>query len=141
MHGFVRREDPGFTVVDTWDTLGMRATQSHDTVLDGVFVPDERIGRVMPAGDAATSSSLVMSLWALTLIANVYIGIAERAFELAVRSATTKTSIGVARGTDAYNPMIQHRVAEMFLELDAPRARGPLAEDWAPASTTASAGP
>ena len=37
----------GVTVVETWDTLGMRPTQSHDTILDGVFVPDARIGRVV----------------------------------------------------------------------------------------------
>ena len=48
MHAFVERTSPGVTVVETWDTLGMRPTQSHDTVLDAVFVPDARIGRVVP---------------------------------------------------------------------------------------------
>ena len=41
-------DSPGVTVVETWDTLGMRPTQSHDTVLDGAFVPDEKVGRVVP---------------------------------------------------------------------------------------------
>jgi alkylation response protein AidB-like acyl-CoA dehydrogenase len=63
-----------------------------------------------------------MNIWALTLIANVYTGIAERAFDLAVASAMSKTSIGLARGSMAYHPMIQHRVSEMYLELDAIRA-------------------
>ena len=44
VHAFVERTSPGVTVVETWDTLGMRPTQSHDTVLDGVFVPDARVG-------------------------------------------------------------------------------------------------
>ena len=48
---------PGVTVVETWDTLGMRPTQSHDTVLDGAFVPDATIGRVVPAGDGTTICS------------------------------------------------------------------------------------
>ena len=37
VHGFVPRSTSGVEIVDTWDTLGMRATQSQDTVLhDGV---------------------------------------------------------------------------------------------------------
>ena len=41
VHGFLPRDAPGYQIVDTWDTLGMRATQSQDTVLDKAFVPDE----------------------------------------------------------------------------------------------------
>ena len=33
----------GVSIVETWDTLGMRGTGSHDVVLDGVFVPDAAI--------------------------------------------------------------------------------------------------
>jgi alkylation response protein AidB-like acyl-CoA dehydrogenase len=124
VHGFVDRTDEGrsFEIVETWDTLGMRATQSHDTRLDGVFVPDSRISSVNPAGTSDDPWSAVMTLWALTLIANVYVGIAERAYELAVAAVRKKTSIGVARGSLAYHPMFQHRVSEMYLELDAMRA-------------------
>ena len=42
----------GYEIVDTWDTLGMRATQSQDTVLDKAFVPDELVALVCPAGFA-----------------------------------------------------------------------------------------
>lgn len=122
VHAFVDRADPGFEIVDTWDTLGMRATQSHDTRLDGVFVPDHRVGAITPAGRSDDPWSFFMTLWALTLISNVYVGIAERAFDLAVDAAQSKTSIGVKRGSLAYHPMIQHRVSEMYLELDAMRA-------------------
>src|SRR5215207_1702924 len=52
VHGFVTKDTPGVQIIETWDTLGMRATQSHDTVLDGVFVPDERCPVVCPAGFA-----------------------------------------------------------------------------------------
>ena len=57
VHAFVERTDPGVTVVETWDTLGMRATQSHDTILDGVFVPDERVGAVTRPARPTTRSS------------------------------------------------------------------------------------
>jgi alkylation response protein AidB-like acyl-CoA dehydrogenase len=122
VHAFVERTSPGVSVVETWDTLGMRPTQSHDTVLDGVFVPDDRIGRVVPAGDGTDPYLVAMIVWALPLIATVYVGIAERALELAVNSATRKTSIAIERGAYAYHPMVQHQIAQMYLELDAATA-------------------
>jgi alkylation response protein AidB-like acyl-CoA dehydrogenase len=131
VHGFVARDAEGVEVEPTWNTMSMRPTQSHDTVLDGAFVPDDRIGCVHPAGDGSAPFVALMGLWALTLIANVYLGIAERAFDLAVASAKKKSSIAIPRATFAYNPMIQHRIAEMFLELDAARATvDRLAADW-----------
>jgi alkylation response protein AidB-like acyl-CoA dehydrogenase len=122
VHAFVDRNSPGVTVVETWDTLGMRPTQSHDTILDGVFVPDDRIGRIVPAGDASDPFIVGMAVWPLSLFAAVYLGIADRALELAVDSARRKTSIAVERGAMAYNPMVQHQIAEMYLELDAASA-------------------
>ncbi len=41
--GVIARDAPGYRIVENWDTLGMRATQSHDTILEGVFVPDRHI--------------------------------------------------------------------------------------------------
>jgi alkylation response protein AidB-like acyl-CoA dehydrogenase len=122
VHAFVARTSPGVEVVETWDTLGMRPTQSHDTVLDGVFVPDERIGRVVPAGDGSDPFLVAMAMWPLSLIAAVYLGIGERALELAVDGARRKTSIAIERGAYAHHPMVQHQVAEMYLELDAASA-------------------
>jgi alkylation response protein AidB-like acyl-CoA dehydrogenase len=132
VHAFVERTSPGVTVVETWDTLGMRPTQSHDTVLDKVFVPDARIGRVVPAGDATDPWIVAMAMWSIPLIATVYVGIAERALEVAVSGARRKTSIAIPRGAYAYNPMVQHQIAEMFLELDAAQATADrFVEDWA----------
>ncbi len=122
VHAFVERSSPGVSVVETWDTLGMRPTQSHDTILDNVFVPDARVGRVVPAGEATDPFIVAMAMWPLSLIATVYLGIAERALEVAVSGARRKTSIAITRGAYAYNPMVQHQVAQMYLELDAATA-------------------
>jgi len=131
VHGFVERTSPGVTVVETWDTLGMRPTQSHDTILDGVFVPDDRIGRVVPAGDGSDLFLVAMAIWPLALIGAVYLGIADRALELAAAGARRKTSIAIDRGALAYNPMVQHQVAEMYLELDAASATlERFVDDW-----------
>jgi alkylation response protein AidB-like acyl-CoA dehydrogenase len=131
VHAFVERTSPGVSVVATWDTLGMRPTQSHDTVLESVFVPDARIGRVVPAGDGSDPFIVAMAMWPLSLIGTVYLGIADRALELAVGGARRKTSVAIERGAYAYNPFVQHQVAEMFLELDAASATlERFVEDW-----------
>lgn len=122
VHAFVERTSPGVEIVETWDTLGMRPTQSHDTILDGVFVPDARIGRVVPAGDGTDPFLVALAIWPLSLMSAVYLGIADRALELAIDNARRKTSVVIERGTYAYNPMVQHQVAEMYLELDAASA-------------------
>lgn len=131
IHAFVDRSSPGVSVVETWDTLGMRATQSHDTILDGVFVPNDRIGRITPAGDGNDLFLVAGTIWPLSLMAAVYLGIADRAVELAVEGARTKHSIAIDRGAYAYSPFVQHQVAEMFLELDAASATlGLFVDDW-----------
>ena len=112
--------------------LGMRATASHDTILDGAFVPDEYIARVCPPGSRApTSSSWPSSQWALTGFANVYYGLAQRLVDLTVAGVKKKTSMGISRGSMAYHPAVQHGIAQMVMEVE---AIGPyldrLAEDW-----------
>jgi alkylation response protein AidB-like acyl-CoA dehydrogenase len=132
VHAFVERGSAGATVIETWDTLGMRPTQSHDTVLDGVFVPDARIGRVVPAGDGNDLFIVFMGIWPLSLMAAVYLGIADRAFELAVAGAKRKTSVAIERGAYAYNPFVQHQIAEMYLEREAAAATvEKYVSDWA----------
>lgn len=132
VHGFVDRRDDGVTVVENWDAIGMRASQSYDTVLDGVFLPDERVARVVPAGDTTDPFLGVMQIWAITLISNVYLGIAERAAQLAVEHAGAKSSIAVPAGSMAHNPFVQHLVADNFLDLHAAsEVLDGIGRDWA----------
>jgi alkylation response protein AidB-like acyl-CoA dehydrogenase len=132
VHAFVERTSRGVTVVETWNTLGMRPTQSHDTILESVFVPDERVGRVTPAGDGTDLFVFAMAIWPLALIAAVYLGIADRALELATADARRKQSVAIDRGAYAYNPFVQHQVADMWLELDAASATFErFTADWA----------
>lgn len=121
VHGFVRRTAAGVAVLDNWDAQGMRASESHDTVLDGAFVPDEDVLCIVPVGPPEDPRLGAMQVWALTLIANAYVGIAERALELAVESANRRTSIAIPGGTFARHPHVQAQVAGMHLTLDAAR--------------------
>ena len=40
----------GVSIEESWDHLGMRATASHDVVLDGVLIPAEYAGALLPVG-------------------------------------------------------------------------------------------
>jgi alkylation response protein AidB-like acyl-CoA dehydrogenase len=122
VHAFVPRTASSFRIEPTWDVLGMRATESNDTLLDRTFVADEHVALVCPAGFAGAGMFQVgVFAWALLGFANVYTGIAERAFDLAVRAAHRKTSLGLTRSM-AYHPEVQHQIAEMRLALETGRA-------------------
>jgi alkylation response protein AidB-like acyl-CoA dehydrogenase len=131
VHAFVPHDAAGLTTVPNWDAHGMRATESNDTVLEDVFVPDADVLCVVPAGPPSHPAVAVMQVWALTLIANVYVGIAERALEIALADASRRTAIAIPRGTFAHHPFVQHQVAEMYLALEAARSCvDGVARDW-----------
>jgi alkylation response protein AidB-like acyl-CoA dehydrogenase len=131
VHAFMPRDTEGYRIEQTWDVMGMRATRSDDTILDGVFVPDRYVVRVVPAG-AAGIDAFVLGLfaWALLGFGNIYYGLARRALDLTLQTVKSKRSIAVTR-TMAYHAEVQHRVAEMGLALE---SIGPyldrVADDW-----------
>ena len=132
VHAFMPRASTGYKIKDTWDVLGMRATASHDTILEGVEVPDKYIARVVPAGFAgADLFVLAIFQWALTGFANVYYGLARHLVDLTVAGVKTKKSMGISRGSMMYHPAVQNGIAQMVMEVE---AIGPyldrLAEDW-----------
>jgi alkylation response protein AidB-like acyl-CoA dehydrogenase len=129
VHAFVARGSEGYRVKETWDTLGMRATRSDDTLLEGVFVPDRYVARVLPAG-AVDPFVLAIFGWALLNFGGIYHAVAERARDLAVASAHKRTSLGLGRSM-AYHPEMQHLFAEMQLEIEAMGAQlERAADDW-----------
>lgn len=77
----------GVSIVETWDTLGMRGTGSHDVVLDGVFVPDAAIGARRKPGVWHPLMHII-TMVAFPLVYAVYAGVAEAARDLAVAAAT-----------------------------------------------------
>jgi hypothetical protein len=82
---------PGVSIIETWDTLGMRGTGSHDVLLDGVFVPDAAIGARRKPGVWHPLLHIV-ALVAMPLVYSVYAGIAEAARSLARRPPTPSSS-------------------------------------------------
>ncbi|HEX2716166.1 MAG TPA: acyl-CoA dehydrogenase family protein, partial [Gemmatimonadaceae bacterium] len=85
VHAFMPRDTANYSIKETWDTMGMRATRSDDTILDGAFVPDKYIARIVPAGAAGVDGFVLgVFAWALLGFGNIYCGMARRALDLTV---------------------------------------------------------
>src|SRR6478752_3274204 len=119
VHGFITRDTPGYKILPDWDTLGMRASQSNTTVLDGAVVPAERIFRKLPVGPNA--DPLIFAIFACfeTLLAAVYTGIGERALTLGVEAVQRRTSFKNGGRSYAQDPDIRWKVAEAAMAMDA----------------------
>ena len=131
VHAFLHRDAAGYRIEHTWDTLGMRATQSDDTILENAFVPDDRVAVVCPTGfGGADLFHLGVFAWALLGFASVYSGVAQRAFDLTVQSAHKRQSIALTRSM-AHHPEVQHHVAEMRMALESIDAHvSRICRDW-----------
>ncbi|MGP9489675.1 acyl-CoA dehydrogenase family protein [Glutamicibacter sp. AOP33-2CA-4] len=90
VHGFVPR-GAGVRSLEDWDTLGMRASQSHTTKLEGAVAPASWVHTRLEVGPNA--DPLIFGIFAsfLTLTASVYVGIAERAVELSQAALRKRT--------------------------------------------------
>ncbi|MGN6752951.1 MAG: acyl-CoA dehydrogenase family protein [Intrasporangium sp.] len=119
VYGFVRRDDPGVTVKDDWDTIGMRASQSCTTILDGAHAPAERVVRRIPPGP--TMDPLIFGIFANfeILLASVYTGIAQRAIDVATATVKRRTSLKNQGAPYSNDPDIRWRLADAAMALDA----------------------
>lgn len=113
--GFLEREAPGWRSLDDWDTLGMRATQSQTTVLEGARVPAHRIVRRLPEGP--NRDPLVFAIFSsfLGLLSAVYTGLGDRALQLAARLAEDRRS-RITGESLSQDPDIRYRLAEAQLQ-------------------------
>ncbi|ABE36034.1 hypothetical protein DR64_8318 [Paraburkholderia xenovorans LB400] len=118
VHAFIHRDAAGHRTVETWDALGLRATRSDDTYLEGAIAQHQHVIRVLPAG--IPDDPFVDGILGAVLpgLAAVYYGIAKRALELAIATAKTRTSQALAGKTYAYKPLTQLSVAQAAIELD-----------------------
>jgi len=131
VHGFLHRDSPRYRIEETWDTLGMRATMSNDTILDRTFIPDEQVALVCPAGFAGAGLfQLGIFAWGLLGFAGIYAAIAHRTYDDVVKRMHERTSIALTRPM-AYHPGVQHYVAEMRINLEGIDAHlDRLVDDW-----------
>ena len=119
VHAVVARDAPGITVVEDWDTLGMRASQSNSTRLEGVRAEPTRIIRRLDPGP--NPDLLIFSIFANfeILLSAVYTGIGQRALELAVQNATRRTSAKNDGAVKALDPDVRWKIADAAIAFDA----------------------
>jgi alkylation response protein AidB-like acyl-CoA dehydrogenase len=109
-------------VLDTWHTLGLRGTGSHDSVADEVFVPADRVFSLFdgPILDRPLYRFPVFGFFALS-IAAAALGNARAAIDDLVELACAKKGLGSTR-TLAERPATQAAVATAESALGAARA-------------------
>ncbi|WP_394552753.1 acyl-CoA dehydrogenase family protein [Agromyces sp. MMS24-JH15] len=119
VYGFVERSAPGIRILDDWDTLGMRASQSRTTVLEGVPAAADRIVRRLDPGPNA--DPLIFGIFACfeLFLGAVYTGIGARALELAIAAARRRRSMKADGRPLSEDPDIRWRIADAALAHDA----------------------
>jgi len=81
--------DAAVRVVETWDTLGMRGTGSHDVEIEGAFVAEGALSGRRPAGKWHPMFHLIGKV-AFPLVYSVYAGVADGIREAALKLAARK---------------------------------------------------
>jgi alkylation response protein AidB-like acyl-CoA dehydrogenase len=109
-------------VLDTWHTLGLRGTGSHDSVADEVFVPSDRVLSLFngPVVDRPLYRFPVFGFFALSIGAAA-LGNARGAIDDLTELACAKKGLGSTR-TLAERPATQAAVATAESALEAARA-------------------
>ena len=102
---------PGISVVPSWNHLGMRATASHDVILDGVAIPLDHAVDLRPVA-AWRVPDATQWAWSTLLVASLYHGVAKaaRAWLLDFLKARTPSNLGVPL---AFLPRMQEAVGEL----------------------------
>ncbi len=106
----IPRGMPGLEVVETWDAMGMRATASHDLVLNNVRVSAAAMADSRPVGPL-DDSALSLFAWFSLSIAAVYTGIAIAALRFTEELAGHLKPPTLSRPIK-YLPGVQFAVAE-----------------------------
>lgn len=116
LHFGVPMNSPRVKVLDTWRTLGMRGTGSHDITIDGHVVPDAAVALSRKAGEWHPLFQIIATI-AFPLVYSVYLGTAEGARDIALALAKQKKTQN-------------HHALELAGRMDTELAAARLACDW-----------
>ncbi|RZQ65335.1 acyl-CoA dehydrogenase family protein [Amycolatopsis suaedae] len=107
-------DQPGVTLHQTWDTLGMRGTQSNDIELAEVFVPDDAVVHSLPVKHLDARVLETVWAWAMPAFSATYTGIAAGALEWAVGQLTKRGK--------PIDPVVQDVIGECTILVESARA-------------------
>ena len=115
----VYRDDPGVRIEETWDSLGMRSTGSHDFVMEGCRLPLDRRATNRDAALPDARGGAGMAWFALGIAATT-VGVAQAAREYAVAFARERTPN--SQQTISAFPGVRLRIARIDMLLQRSRA-------------------
>lgn len=119
----IKRERGGVNVDETWDSIAMKATGSHDLVLEDVRVDEDDLVQYLTPGNKPATG------WLLHIPA-CYLGIARAAQEYAIDFATHYSPNSI-KGTIAELPNVKQKLGEMELKvLESSHFLYAVAEKW-----------
>ncbi len=120
--GIVPTRREGVHVEHDWDAFGQRQTDSGTVRFADVWLADDEL--LQQPGTAATPRATLRSQIAQLIMSNLYLGIAEGAFEEArhytVEQSKPWFASGVQRAAD--DPYIQQRYGDLWLHVRAAQA-------------------
>jgi alkylation response protein AidB-like acyl-CoA dehydrogenase len=115
----VERDNPGVRVEEVWDVLGMRATASNTVHLTNCFVPKDRL--LLGIEGTVLHKITREPHWLVGGYNGVYLGICSATFEFMTDYLRKQKIPGTERSL-ASDPVVQHRVGELYVQLEAARA-------------------
>ena len=105
----IRRELEGVSVDETWDSIAMKATGSHDLVLNNVKLEKDAFLHYLTPGNKAAQG------WLLHIPA-CYLGIAKAAQKFALEFATSYSPNSIT-GTISDIPSVKQKIGEIALRV------------------------
>ena len=90
LHFGIPMNSPHVKVLDTWRTLGMRGTGSHDVQIEGHVVPEAAVAVKRKSGEWHPLFHIIATI-AFSLVYSVYLGVAESARDIAIDLAKRKS--------------------------------------------------
>jgi alkylation response protein AidB-like acyl-CoA dehydrogenase len=117
-------ETPGIRIEETWNHLGLRASGSHDVVLEDVEIPLDHAVDIRPAAEwpvhgaaqADTSAQLDQQAWMTVLLGSLYDAVAQAARDWLVQFLNTRAPANLG-GPLATLPRMQEAVGEITAAL------------------------
>ena len=101
----IEKDTPGVEIADNWNMVGMRATESHDLILNDVQIPEQNFVEIRGAGGKKPNG------WILH-IPSTYLGIAQAARDYAVDFAKTYSPNSI-EGTIGDITTVQQNIGKM----------------------------
>jgi alkylation response protein AidB-like acyl-CoA dehydrogenase len=107
----VPTDSDGIRIDKTWNATGMRATNSHDLILDDVAIPLEDVVDIAPATEGLKRDER-LGAWYFTLVPSIYDGAARAARDWVVDFTSTRApaSLGAPLSTV---PRIQDGIGQI----------------------------